>query len=114
MFKTLMGNNDQLWAQLTTLFAAGGPIAALLLQIGLPADQTSNFIKIVQALLVVIPLVIKIIHDRSANSDPALLKSAATVKGAEVSVDTTRGTEASPAVVAAALDTSNAIVPKVE
>lgn len=99
MLKTLTGNNDQLWAQLTTLFAVGGPISSILLMYGLPADQTSIWMKLIQALLVIVPLVVKIVHDRSANSDAALVKSAGQVDGTKIDVDPMA---ASAAVIAVA------------
>jgi hypothetical protein len=90
-------NLDQVQALIRTLLAAGGPIAALLIQYGMPADKVNTWISLGLAIL---PPVAAGAWGILARTDAAKVASAGAMPGVNVTVAPT----ASAGAQAAAAD----------
>lgn len=96
-------NNQQFQTLINLLLGAGGPLAALLVQWGIPQSTVTQ---VAQLLLIVVPPGYAYWRSHQQHSDSNLLVAASTVSGASVTVDETKATAA---VTATAKDQSNAI-----
>ena len=90
-------NLDQIQSLIRTLLAAGGPIAALLVQYGVPADKANIWLSLGLAIL---PPLAAGIWGIVTKTDKAKLVSVGAMPGVTVAV----GPTASPAAQAVAAD----------
>lgn len=90
-------NLDQVQSLIRTLLAAGGPIAALLVQYGMPSDKVSIWISLA---LAVVPPVVAAVWGVIAKTDAAKVAAVGAMPGVSVTVAPT----ASPGAQAAAAD----------
>ena len=91
-------NSQQFQQFVNLLLGAGGPLAALLIQWGVPEGTITQ---IAQLVLIVVPPAYAWWRSHHQNSDSGLLVAASNVPGAAVTVDPQK---ASPASVQAAKD----------
>lgn len=77
-------NNDQLMSILRQLLAAGGPVAALLVNWGVPAGQVNSYLTIA---LAVLPPLGAAIWGALKHTDHATVAAAGNMPGVTVSVD---------------------------
>ena len=94
-------NIDQIIAILRVLFAAGGPVAGLLMRFaGLDEDATNNILSIA---LIVLPPLISMIWGAVAESDHSKIAAAAKVDGVQ-SITVSKYASGAAAVAAASSD----------
>ncbi len=94
-------NLDQIQSLIRTLLAAGGPIAALLVQYGLPADKVTIWLSLALAIL---PPIAAGVWGIVVKTDKAKVAAAGAMPGVSVIVDTSVASPASAGAQAAATD----------
>lgn len=94
-------NADQLMGLVRALLAASGPLAALLVQIGLPEEKAQAWLAIGSGFLTILTPLVAAWWSARAHSDAAKISAVAAMPGVEVTVNPT---VAPAAAVAAAND----------
>lgn len=96
-------NQDQILGIVRALLAAGGPVAALLVQAGYPTGAVSTWLTIA---LVLIPPLISAVWSAASHTDASKALSASMLPGVKVEVSPL---SASPDMLALAMKPTNAL-----
>jgi hypothetical protein len=94
-------NQEQIKSAIRWLLTAGGPLASILVSKGASADTVNNILTIA---LIVVPPAVSLIWSMIDHTDAAKVQAVNSVPGVQVGVDTSRASQATPAVQAVAND----------